>query len=116
MIAGRTGTTITLTYVGEDGLGVRQLLAESTTGSNGNRLGAYGHVTPGGSEAWDVEAQYFAGGTSPSEWRVALDFSAIEDKSGNPVPMNRVRKMRWTYATDFQRGEFERSEFRVHLV
>lgn len=115
MIAGRTGTTITLTYVGEDGLGVRQLLAESTTGSNGNRLGAYGHVTPGGSEAWDVEAQYFAGGTSPSEWRVALDFSAIEDKSGNPVPMNRVRKMRWTYATDFQRGEFERSEFRVHL-
>jgi len=115
MIAVRTGEAITLSYVGEDGLGVRQPSISSTAGSNGNRLGAYGHVTPGGSEFWDVEAQYFAGGASPSKWRVTLDFSALEDKNGDTVPMDKVRKMRWTYAADFQRSEFERSEFRVHL-
>ena len=115
MMASRTGTTITLTYVGEDNFGARRLLVDSTTGTNGNRLGAYGHVSPGGSEFWDVEAQYFAGGTSPSKWRVTLDFSAIQDEGGLPVPMDRVRKMRWTYGADFQRGEFERSEFQVRL-
>ena len=115
MIASRTSTTITLTYVGEDEFGVRKALIDSTTGSDGNRLGGYGHVSPSGSEVWDVEAQYFVGGTSPSKWRMTLDFSAIEDDAGHRIPMNRVRKMRWTYAADFQRGEFERSEFRVNL-
>ena len=30
-----------------------------------------------------------------------------------PVPMNAVRKMRWTWAADLQAGDFVRSEFAV---
>lgn len=115
MLATRSGRSITLTYVGEVG-GVRSSLAASETGSNGNRVGAYGHVTPGGTEVWDVNWQYLSGGLSPEEWQISLDFSDLRDEAGALVPMDRVRKMRWTYSADFQRGEYVRSEFRVQLT
>src|SRR5712692_9934436 len=45
MDATRSGTQITLTYLGRSPGGPRQSLANSTTGANGNRIGVYGNVS-----------------------------------------------------------------------
>lgn len=55
----------------------------------------------------------FGGGTSPTRWRVDLDFSNLKDLKGTPVPTSNVRKMRWTWAADVQSGRYMRSEFSV---
>jgi hypothetical protein len=115
MLAMRTGRSITLIYVG----GVndtRSTEEDSTTGSNGNRLGAYGHATPGTGVFWEVPAQSFSGGVSPSKWRFTVDFSNLEDRNNVSVPMDRVRKLRWTYAAELQAGEYVRSEFAVSIT
>ena len=114
MVAARDGRSITLIYVGESD-GVRSTLTSTVSGSNGNRVGAYGHATPGGSLFWEIPAQTLTGGVSPSKWRFSFDFSVLVDRTGALVPMNRVRKIRWTYAADFQPGEFVRSEFFVNI-
>jgi hypothetical protein len=95
-----SGTHIVLTYHG-------------APGSNGNRIGVYGTVHGSGTERWAPAAANFAGGVSPERWRVELDFSALHDATGAPVPTTCVRKMRWTWAADLQTGNFERSEFAV---
>jgi hypothetical protein len=115
MIATRDGRSITLMYVGESD-GVRSSVADSVTGENGNRVGVYGHATPGSGLFWDIAAQTLTGGVSPSKWRFSYDFSALVDQNGVIVPMNRVRKIRWTYAAAFQPGEFVRSEFSVRFT
>ena len=105
MRASADGATITLT------------LADSTTGANGNRMGVYGNVSGAQTESWQPAWQLLSGGVSPSQWQIDLDFSAIKgfDITGASVfvPMQAVRKLRWTWAADLQPGNFTRSEFAV---
>jgi hypothetical protein len=117
MIASRSGTQITLQYVG-----VGQTAASSTVGANGNRLGVYGNVYREGgtaSESWSPAWQTMSGGQSPTKWAVTIDFSSLMGQTiDNPgtwvsVPTNAVRKLRWTYAADLQTDAFERGEFQV---
>jgi hypothetical protein len=110
MRASRTGTTIRLTYIGAG-----QSPENSTTGANGNRIGVYGYVAGAKTEVWAPESARLSGGTSPTKWRVDLDFGDLTDIDERTVPTQSVRKMRWTYAADFQRVEFERSEFDVEV-
>jgi hypothetical protein len=98
-----SGTHIVLTYHG-------------APGSNGNRIGVYGTVHGAGTDGWAPAAATFAGGVSPERWMVELDFSALHDATGAPVPTTCVRKMRWTWAADLQSGNFERSEFAVAVT
>lgn len=109
MRASANGASITLT------------LANGATGSNGNRVGVYGNTysvppaTP--TETWQPGSQLLNGGLSPNQWQINLNFISIRglDDTGAtvPVPMNAVRKMRWTWAADLQPGNFGRSEFAV---
>jgi len=94
--ATRTGATIRVLY-------------PSDAGANGNRFGVYSSTS--GSATWDAAAKTLANGTSPTKWRVTLDFSSLVDRNGASIPTNKVRKLRWTYAADLQPGAFERSEF-----
>jgi hypothetical protein len=98
-----TGTTIRLTS---------KIASE---GANGNRIGAYGFVSGARSEIWSPKAQTFANGQSPTKWRVELDFSNLRDRFNTLVDTQHVRKMRWTYAADFQTGAYQRSEFKVRV-
>ncbi len=108
--ASRQGSQIRLTYCAGSGGG------ENRTGHNGNRFGAYGYVSGAKSEHWTEWWKRFQGGTSPSVWKVELDFAELYDIEGRRVPTHAVRKMRWTYAADWQPGEFERTEFRVEIT
>jgi hypothetical protein len=112
--ATRTGTTLRAYYT------AGASIENSTTGHNGNRFALYSYST--GSAVWDAAAKTFANGASPSKWEVTLDFSTIQgalrDTQGvlgtpGPIPADKIRKMRWTYAADLQAGAFERSEFAV---
>jgi hypothetical protein len=96
LTATRTGTTIRVFY-------------PSAAGVNGNRFGVYSYTS--GSATWDAAAKTLANGTSPTKWRVTIDFSSLLDRYEASVPTNKVRKLRWTYAADLQTGDFERSEF-----
>lgn len=109
--AQRIGASIRLTYVG---LGFTQ--ATSTVGANANRFGAYGYVSGARSEVWSPKATKFTGGTSPTKWRVSLNFGGLTDISGAPVPTAAIRKMRWTYAAALQDDQFVRSEFEVRVT
>jgi len=109
MQASAKGSAITLT------------LTNANLGVNGNRIGVYGNVyttLPGNAkESWQPVWQLLGGGASPSVWQVNLDFRSVTglDVTGAtvPVPMNAVRKLRWTWAADLQPGNFARSEFAV---
>ena len=103
-----SGAQITLTYVG-----VGQTAATSTVGVNGNRIGIYGIVNGAQTESWQPWFQPMSGGTSPTQWRVSLDFSALHDENNVLVPMSAVRKMRWTYSADLQAGRYQRTEFQA---
>ena len=112
MKATRSGSTIRLYYTGG------ATIAASTAGANGNRFAVYSYST--GAAVWDSGVKAFANGTSPTAWRVTLDFSALQgtitpDLSGTlyAIPTDRIRKMRWTYAADLQPAAFTRSEFSV---
>ncbi|MCU1336287.1 MAG: hypothetical protein JWO19_1868, partial [Bryobacterales bacterium] len=96
LTATRTGTTIRVFY-------------PSSAGANGNRFGVYSSTS--GSATWDATAKTLTNGTSPTKWRVTIDFSSLVDRNGVSVPTNKVRKLRWTYAADLQTGAFVRSEF-----
>jgi len=108
MKAVQSGTTITLTYVGAG-----QTLANSTTGANGNLVGAYTYVSNSMTEQWDAPWKQFSGGTSPSQWQIVLPFATLQDPTLGPIPASAIRKMRWTYSAAFQQGVFARSEFQV---
>jgi hypothetical protein len=101
--AAANGTQIVLTY-------------HNAPGSNGNRIGVYGTAHGAGTEGWTPAAANFAGGVSPASWKMAVDFSALFDVSGTPVPTTSVRKMRWSWAADLQPGNFKRSEFAVAVT
>jgi hypothetical protein len=104
------GSRIRLTY-----LGAGQTLETSRTGANGNRIGVYGHVTPGSPLAWDKLWCRLSGGVSPTEWLIDLSFAGLVDDTGAPIPTSRVRKLRWTYAAALQPSAYVRSEFEVRV-
>ena len=117
MRASQSGSQITLTYVGAG-----QTPGSSTYGANGNRIGVYGNVladvdvTRPVTESWQPWFQQLSGGTSPTQWRISLDFSnLVADDNTTVIPTHSVRKMRWTYAADFQPGSYQRSEFYVAI-
>ncbi len=110
MIAARDGGRIRLTYVGAG-----QTLETSQTGANGNRIGVYGFVAGAKTEVWSPWWTRFAGGVSPSKWRVSLPFDSLVSVDGRAVPAQAVRKMRWTYAADLQDGAFQRTEFAIEV-
>ena len=62
---------------------------------------------------WDSPAKTLTGGESPTKWRITLPFSSVVDRDGDPIPWNKVRKLRWTYAADLQAGAYVRSEFQA---
>lgn len=112
MTATSAGAVITLTYFGEG-----NTVANSKVGANGNRLGAYGHSS-NTSLSWTPSDSLFSGGTSPSKWRYTVDFSNLKDATGTVIPLSKltnVRKVRWTYAAEVQRGAFQRSDFEVRI-
>jgi hypothetical protein len=111
LIASRTSRTIRLYFVGPN-----RSFESSTVGANGNRYGAYGFVSGAKTESWFPPAAGFHGGTSPTKWRVSIDFGNLIDVDGRTVPTRNVRKMRWTYAADLQRASFERCEFVVTVT
>ena len=106
MAAAAIGAGITLTY-------------KTAAGANGNRVGVYGNVSGAQTEAWQPAWQTMSGGASPSQWRIDLDFSALQGYVGpdftalGPVPTGNVRKMRWTWAPNQQAGGFARTEFQT---
>jgi len=93
--------------------GARITLKCRAAGANSNRMGAYGFVAGARTEQWTPWWSEFKGGASPMKWRVSLNFGSLADASGAVIPTNAVRKLRWTYAADFQRGAYARSEFSV---
>jgi hypothetical protein len=112
--AERNGNKIKLTYVGNVA-GARNAEEGNEIGANGNRIGLYTYVK-GTTENWNVSWAQFAGGTSPSKWRVSLNLGSLVDRDGiTSVPVTNVRKLRWTYAAELQTGEYERSEFQVQV-
>jgi hypothetical protein len=109
MKAEAIGAKVRLKFVGPN-----QTVANSTEGANGNRVGAYAYVESAGL-TWSQSYAYLSGGTSPSKWKINLPFAALLDETGATIDATSVRKMRWTYAADFQRGAFERTEFEVQI-
>ncbi len=105
MSATLTGSTITLTY--------SRPADTVASGANGNRVGLYTYVSGAATEQWDSSWKQFSGGTSPTQWQVNLPFASLVDPVLGKVPVNSVRKLRWTYSADLQPGFFERSEFQV---
>ena len=73
MTAAAAGTTITITYVGAG------RPTNSTTGANGNIVGAYTYVSGRQTEQWDAASRGFSGGTSPSKWQMTLPFASLAD-------------------------------------
>lgn len=106
----RIGTAIRLINVGAG-----QTIENSTTGANGNRLAAYGFVAGTGNESWSPQFVQFSSGQSPTKWRVSLNFASLVADDSRTVPMDQVRKMRWTYSADLQAASYVRSEFEVRL-
>jgi hypothetical protein len=106
MTATAQGARITLQY-------------KPQAGANGNRVGVYANVSGAMTETWQPRWRKMSGGTSPTKWRVDLDFSDLQGytapdfKELKPVPTNAVRRMRWTWAAEQQPGDFERREFQV---
>jgi len=97
------GAQITLTYLQQPG-------------SDGNRVGVYGTVHGAQTESWTPASATFSGGVSPSQWQVSLNFSNLIDSTGQKVPMQSVRKMRWTWAADLQFEDYQGCEFLVSIT
>ncbi len=86
--------------------GAHITLTSVATGADWNRVGVYGFVC-GATESWSPWWKLLSGGTSPTKWRIRLDFSSLQ--------MTSVRKMRWTYVPAWQNGAFQRTEFEVQV-
>ncbi|MGH9722013.1 MAG: hypothetical protein ACRD8O_17535, partial [Bryobacteraceae bacterium] len=73
-------------------------MRDATTGANANRMGVYANVSGAKTESWSPSWQNLSGGTSPTKWRISINFGSLTDTNGVPVPATAVRKLRWTYA------------------
>ena len=100
LVAIAEGARLLLTYLG-------------AAGANGNRIGIYGSVSGARTENWSPAWALFSGGSSPTRWRVDLDFANLTDTEGQIVPTTNVRRVRWTWAAAAQFADYERSEFEV---
>ena len=120
LAAVRNGRTITLTLKApiQDPADPRFRNRNYLDGANGNRVGLYSYVQ-GATAQWDAVSKQFSGGTSPSKWQINLPFNSLLGSVTLPggalvaVPVDKVRKVRWTYAADLQAGAYVRSEFAV---
>lgn len=83
----------------------------SLRGANGNRITVYGFAENGAS-CWSQPSAAFSGGQFPNEYKIAIDFGALQQQG---IPTNRVRKLRWTWAADLQAGTFSQTEFEVNI-
>ena len=98
------------------------VLTNKTPGEEGNWLGIVAGVSGAETEQWVPTSQTMSGGQSPTQWQIDLDFSALQGfAESDPeeivdVPMDRVRKMRWTYSAALQPADFERTEFEVAIT
>jgi len=99
-------------YSGPDGT---ITLTNLQAGEDGNNLGVIASVSGAQTETWTPESQTMSGGASPAQWRIELNFGAMQDLSGEAVPTEKIRKMRWTYAAALQEGGFSRTEFDVEV-
>jgi hypothetical protein len=117
--ATRTGSTLRVYYTGG-----AELTDPPTTGENGNRVAVYSFAasaTGGASTlSWDSAGQTLTGGASPTTWQVTIPFNSLSgyidpDYSTlhSIVNPQKIRKLRWTYAADFQTSAYTRSEFEV---
>lgn len=114
MWAEQSGATVTITYVGTVAGTGRPSAADSTTGANGNAIGAYAYVSGSQTEQWDAAWRMFSGGTSPTQWQITVAFGSLTDPTDTiQSAVHNVRKLRWTYAAALQPGSFVRSEFQV---
>jgi hypothetical protein len=91
------------------------LTYKGAPGANGNRVGVYGGVSGARTESWSPSWAMFSGGRSPDRWKVELDFGNLTDTDGQHVPTTNVRRVRWTWAADFQQRAFERGDFAVAI-
>ncbi len=98
--AAASGNQIVVTYLG-------------MPGTNANRAGIYATVHGASTESWSPASAVFSGATSPTTWQIDLDFGALMDVKGQPIPTTNVRKLRWTWAADLQPASFQRTEFAV---
>ncbi len=123
IVDGMNGPTSPVLDASRSGTTIRAAMRDVTTGANGNRFALFAYAS--GSAVWDSSGRTFANGTSPTTWRVSLDFSTLQGRLRNAdgsfgallsIPTDKTRKMRWTYAADQQVGEFARSEFRVGVT
>ncbi len=118
----RTGRTITLTLrpPTQDAADPTFKNRNYLHGANGNRVGLYPYIQ-GSTEQWDAASKQFSGGTSPTKWQINLPFDSLLGSVTLPggslvaIPVNKVRKLRWTYAADLQDRSYLRSEFQVQV-
>src|SRR5215471_3993993 len=117
----RMGDTIRVYYTAGAAIG------SGTTGANGNRFAVYSYVcsSTGGAStfSWDAQSNTFANGTSPTKWRIRIQFNALQgyidpDYSTlhSIVHPDQIRKLRWTYAADLQASTYARTEFQVQVT
>ncbi|MDQ2844108.1 MAG: hypothetical protein M3Y72_24315 [Acidobacteriota bacterium] len=102
-----TGNSVTVTWKTGPNYGALR-------GANGNRITVYGFAENGAS-CWQSRAATFGGGQFPSKYQVTIDFGALTTEEGKPIPTDKVRKLRWTWAADLQPAEFNQAEFSVSM-
>jgi hypothetical protein len=113
-VASRSGTSLQVTFVGQTN-GVKNTVANSEVGANGNRYGVYTYTSAGSGLSWNVTQANFAGGTSPTRWRYTIPFGSLRNEFGALVSTSDVRRLRWTFAADWQDGAFTRAEFALKV-
>lgn len=107
-VATASGTSIVITWR-SDSPNYPTLL-----GANGNRIGVYGFAQ-GGAEVWQEPSTTFSGGQFPASYQITIDFGALKENPKLPIPTDRVRKLRWTWAADLQPATFQQTEFQVTI-
>lgn len=115
--ASASGNSIICTY---RGAGANR----DKTGANANRIGVYGFVQAGSQTYWQQATGTFGGGQFPAQYAVTLPFDNLYGVKNDPnqfftsenrvrVPVDNIRKLRWTWAAELQPASFVRTEFEV---
>jgi hypothetical protein len=100
------------------------LIWAGSAGSDGNRITVYGTAEAGATVSWVNPVATLSGGTFPTTYQVTLAFgslagyaqpASIPGQDRIPIPMSKVRKLRWTWAPDLQTGSFVRTPFNVSI-
>jgi hypothetical protein len=83
-------------------------------GANGNRVTVYGFAEES-AQIWEQPSAPFTGGQFPASYQVTIDFGNLKTPTGDVVPTNSIRKLRWTWAADLQAASFAQTEFEVQI-